>query len=425
MNKVISNKYQESYIEETLDNGLKVVLWQKKGYEKNYFMMTTPLGALDIEQVDANGKNYQFEPGIAHFLEHKMFEDEDKDVMNLFSEMGANVNAFTSYTETAYHFTTTEDPEKPLNLLLDFVQRLTISDESVEKEKGIIIQELQMYQQMSDSRLINETFSSLFHEHPLRFDVGGSTDSVNRITKNRLEECYALNYHPSTMILVGVTGRELEPILEIIKNNQKKKTFKPIANVTRKQFEEPKEVKRPYYQFNMDVTTPKVNIAYKLQGIKEGMQRLKMEWCLKFILDASFTSLSDDYQQWLLDGTINDFYGFELEFGEDFGYMMFYTETEKLDEFKHIIESTLEKAKANCISEATLNQLKRRYYGQSIRDLNSFDDIAFTFMRDYFNKIDFFEALDVINTITLADIQTAAKLMDLNHQAVLHLMPIE
>lgn len=425
MNKVISNKYQESYIEETLDNGLKVVLWQKKGYEKSYFMMTTPLGALDIEQVDANGKAYQFEPGIAHFLEHKMFEDEDKDVMNLFSEMGANVNAFTSYTETAYHFTTTEDPEKPLNLLLDFVQRLTISDESVEKEKGIIIQELQMYQQMSDSRLINETFSSLFHEHPLRFDVGGSTDSVNRITKDSLEECYALNYHPSTMILVGVTGRELEPILEIIKNNQKSKEFKPIVNVTRKQFEEPKEVKRPYYQFNMDVTTPKVNIAYKLQGIKDGMKRLKMEWCLKFILDASFTSLSNDYQQWLLDGTINDFYGFELEFGEDFGYMMFYTETEKLDEFKEIIECTLEKAKANCISEATLNQLKRRYYGQSIRDLNSFDDIAFTFMRDYFNKIDFFEALDVINTITLEDIQSAAKLMDLNNQAVLHLMPIE
>lgn len=425
MNKVISNKYQESYIEETLDNGLKVVLWQKKGYEKSYFMMTTPLGAMDIEQVDANGKAYQFEPGIAHFLEHKMFEDEDKDVMNLFSEMGANVNAFTSYTETAYHFTTTEDPEKPLNLLLDFVQRLTISDESVEKEKGIIIQELQMYQQMSDSRLINETFSSLFHEHPLRFDVGGSTDSVNRITKDSLEECYALNYHPSTMILVGVTGRELEPILKIIKNNQKSKAFKPIVNVARKQFEEPKEVKRPYYQFNMDVTTPKVNIAYKLQGIKDGMQRLKMEWCLKFILDASFTSLSNDYQQWLLDGTINDFYGFELEFGEDFGYMMFYTETEKLDEFKEIVECTLEKAKANCISEAMLNQLKRRYYGQSIRDLNSFDDIAFTFMRDYFNKIDFFEALDVINTITLEDIQSAAKLMDLNNQAVLHLMPIE
>ena len=173
------------------------------------------------------------------------------------------------------------------------------------------------------------------------------------------------------------------------------------------------------------MTTPKVNIAYKLQGIKDGMQRLKMEWCLKFILDASFTSLSEDYQQWLIDGTINDFYGFELEFGEDFGYMMFYTETEKLDEFKRIVELTLEKAKANGISETTLNQLKRRYYGQSIRDLNSFDDIAFTFMRDYFNKIDFFEALDVINTITMADIQVTAELMDLEHQAILHLMPIE
>ena len=149
--KFVENKrYKESYVEEVLDNGLHVVLWQKPDYEKSLFMLATPLGAMDIKQIDEHGNTIEYPAGIAHFLEHKMFEMKDGDVMDMFSSMGANVNAFTSYTETAYYFTTTADVKEPLNLLLDFVQTLEINEESVEKEKGIIIQELHMYKEMSD-----------------------------------------------------------------------------------------------------------------------------------------------------------------------------------------------------------------------------------------------------------------------------------
>ena len=204
--KTITNKrYGESYVEETLENGLHVVLWQKPDYEKSLFMMATPLGAMDMKQVDEHGRELHFPAGIAHFLEHKMFEMGDSDVMELFSRMGASVNAFTSYTETAYYFSTTSDVKEPLNLLLDFVQELDISEESVEKEKGIIIQELHMYKEMSDSRLLMETFSSLYQQHPLRYDIGGDDESVNSITLQQLQDCYALNYHPASMILVGVS----------------------------------------------------------------------------------------------------------------------------------------------------------------------------------------------------------------------------
>ena len=133
MIKKENKRYQESYVEETLDNGLHVVLWQKPDYAKSLFMMATPLGALDMKQKDENGKEYDFPAGIAHFLEHKMFEMEDGDVMDLFSNMGANVNAFTSYTETVYYFSTTADVIQPLHLLLDFVQDLSITKESLEK----------------------------------------------------------------------------------------------------------------------------------------------------------------------------------------------------------------------------------------------------------------------------------------------------
>ena len=157
MKRITNERYQETYYTETLENGLRVVLWYKPGYARSLFMMATPLGAMDLIQEDAQGNTYSYPAGIAHFLEHKMFEKQDQDVMNEFSRMGANVNAFTSYNETAYYFSTSGSIEGPLDLLLDFVQQLDISDASVEKEKGIIVSELNMYQQMSDSRLLMET----------------------------------------------------------------------------------------------------------------------------------------------------------------------------------------------------------------------------------------------------------------------------
>ena len=127
MKTIRNERYQESYDVETLDNGLRVVIWHKPGYARSLFMMATPLGAMDICQVDEHGTQCVYPAGIAHFLEHKMFEKKDRDVMDDFSRMGASVNAFTSYGETAYYFSTSEDVREPLNLLLDFVQDLDIT----------------------------------------------------------------------------------------------------------------------------------------------------------------------------------------------------------------------------------------------------------------------------------------------------------
>ena len=159
MKKHYNERYDETYFEETLDNGLRVVIWYKPNFQNSQFLFATPYGALDFKQKDALGNVIEFPSGIAHFLEHKMFESKQGDVMELFSQLGANVNAFTSYNETVYYFSTTnKEVKQELNFLLDFVQSLEITEASVEKEKGIIIQELNMYLQMPDSRLLFESF---------------------------------------------------------------------------------------------------------------------------------------------------------------------------------------------------------------------------------------------------------------------------
>lgn len=423
MIKKENKRYQESYVEETLDNGLHVVLWQKPDYAKSLFMMATPLGALDMKQKDENGKEYDFPAGIAHFLEHKMFEMEDGDVMDLFSNMGANVNAFTSYTETVYYFSTTADVIQPLHLLLDFVQDLSITKESVEKEKGIIIQELNMYKQMSDQRLLMETFSSLYKHHPLRYDIGGDAESVTSITLEQLKQCYDINYHPGKMILVGVSAQNPEVLLKEIKKNQQAKTFPAGKKVIRMMQEEPYEPARKDFEFQMDVSMPKLSIAYKMRGVEDIYERIKKEWAIRMVLDATFSSLNPDFQKWLDEGIINDFVGSDVDLGKDYGMMMFYSETNKKEAFLAIVKDIVQKIKQEGISESLLEQLKKRYYGQSLRSLNCFDDIAITMVRNYFDQSGFFASMDVLYDITLQDVKDACQMIDVDNFCVIDLLP--
>lgn len=424
MNKIMSDKYQECYYEETLPNGLKAVVWHKKGYQKSFAVMATPMGAFDVSQIDSKGNEFSYHSGIAHFLEHKMFESQSRDVMEDFSGMGANVNAATTYDMTFYYFQTSNDLTEPLNLLLDFTQSLDINEESVEKEKGIIIQELNMYQQMSDFRLVRETFAALYHNHPLKNDVGGTAKSVSETTLDELTRCFKSNYHPSSMICVVVTGKEPEEVMKIIRKNQASKKFPSISSIQRKHVHEPKEVLKEHVVFEMDVNQPKVNLAFKLEGIRNAKERYRTELCLRFLFDSMFTTINNEYQEWMNQEIINDFFGYEFDFGDDYGYCMLYSETNKPEEFKKLMLDHLNKLKDTPLKKEIFDQLKRRYFGENIRELNDFESIAVAYVRSYFSKCHYFDIYDMIENICLEDIQKSIDKIDLTHSAFIECRPI-
>lgn len=425
MKTIISQRYHETYDEETLDNGLKVILWHKKGYEKSLFMMVTPFGAEDICQRDNHHKIITHPLGIAHFLEHKMFAMQGEDVMNRFTAMGANVNAFTSYRETAYYASTSADPKAPLTLLLDFVQELDIDEASVEKEKGIITSELHMYQEMSDQRLIMETYASLFQKHPLRYDIAGDDLSVNQTTLTQLHRCYRMNYHPSNMILICVSGHDSEELLHIIKENQARKQFDPPILSETVEIREPSKVARKEFSFTMDVSVPKVSVAYKMTGIMDPYERLRREWAIRFLLDAHFTSLNPQYQTWLDEKIISDYCGCDVEIGENYGLLMFYSETQKQEDFIALCDNCMKQILSEDLDASLLEQLKKRYYAQSIRSMNNFDDIAISFARHYFMGVDIFAALDMLEELNQSDISEAKAYIHANRRAVVRLLPIK
>lgn len=423
MKHIENERYRESYDREILANGLEVILWHKEGYEKSLFMMVTPFGALDLIQKNGQGTMIHHPRGIAHFLEHKMFAMHGEDVMNRFSAMGANVNAFTSYQETAYYASTSGDPRKPLNLLLDFVQELDIDEASVEKEKGIIISELHMYQEMSDQRLLMETYASLYQKHPLRYDIGGDDESVAATTLAQLYQCYEWNYHPSRMVLVCVSGHDSKELLAIIRENQERKQFAPPLAIHSCTEREPKEVARTNYEFTMDVSHPKCCVAYKLAGVEEPYERLRHEWSLRFLLDATFSSLNPHYQSWLDAGIINDYCGCDVDLGKDVGSLLFYSETKQQEKFIDLCAKCMEQMSKGEISDALLAQLKKRYYAQSIRAMNSFHDIAISFVRCRFIGVDYFKTLDQLYHLQANDLRLAASLLQDSSRAIVRLSP--
>lgn len=423
MKKTIEPRFDETYYTEVLDNGLTLVIWHKPLFTTTSCIFATPYGALDVSQTLKDGTVICDPAGIAHFLEHKMFECEHGDVMTDFSEMGANVNAFTSYSETCYTFSTCQkDITKPLNLLLDFVQKLEITEESVEREKGIIIQELAMYQQMPDSRLFNETFKALYVHHPLNEDIGGTAESVQSTTKQQLQECFQRNYHPSKMTLAVVTPLDPQEILNLVKENQSKKSFPEHLPLSRTSIDEPFEVANPHAVIKMDVGRTKVSLAYKFKPLlKCDKDRIAEEWAVRFLLESHFTSLNPDYQNWLDEGFINDYFFYEVDFGKDYAMMMFVNETENALQFQTFIEQQLAELKNKTLSLKLLTQLKKRYAGQAMRIYNSPDDIASSIIKGLFCKVDYFTLIRLIESISQSQIQDAFQQLDFSNYSLIEI----
>lgn len=402
MKKTFNKFLDETYFEEVLSNGLKVNIFYKPEFKTTVCSFGTPYGALKINE-KVNGKTYHFNPGIAHFLEHKLFENEDEDIMTKFSSLGANVNAFTSYKSTVYYFSKTgEDIEECLNLLLDFVQSLNISEDSVNKEKGIIKQEISMYEQMPDTKLINETYKCLYHFYPLKYDIGGDEKSVYAINKKELDTCYKINYHPCNMILNITSPIDPKKIIKIVKNNQNKKKFAKASKPLIVNKEEPVSVKQKRKIFKMPISTNKHVLAYKFKPFfKDANDVVRKEWAVRILLESYFSYLNPQYQKWLDDKIINDYFGYDVDFDNEYAYILFYIENDDADVLKKLVKDSL---KDDLLTDDKIIQLKRRYIGSLFDSFNDVESFNNNYIREALSGIDFFKSIDDLNAITKKEI---------------------
>lgn len=413
-------KYNSQIKEVVLDNGLKVILVSKPGYHKSLFMCSSAAGGFTLKQF-VNDQMIVHPSGCAHFLEHQMFHYHDSDAMQLFAKMQASSNAYTSYTETAYYFSTSADIKEPIELLLDFVMNLDINEKTVEKEKGIILSEYDMYAQNPESRLLKETWKSLYHMHPMNIDVLGSREDIQNMRVQDLSRFYQINYDPSNMVLVGITGKDLDLVLEDIVNANKRPSIYPVIKTIID--DEPENVVREHFETQMDVSIPYVCVAYKLKGIADRKQATLVDTALQMCTDSLFGPLNPLYQSWIDARLFTNMFGAECHFGIDHGYLLVYAQSEDPEHFIEIVDENIRSLHATLISKANFDVLKKRYRAMNIRSLDRFEHLASELVHSALEHDSYWDVMETMDSITYDQLSDLISTLDFSNRTITMIKP--
>jgi predicted Zn-dependent peptidase len=411
MKKISFDQIQENLYYEKMSNGLDVYILPKKGFNKTYATFTTKYGSIDNHFVPLNEDDFVKVPdGIAHFLEHKLFEKEDGDVFQQFSRQGASANAFTSFTRTAYLFSSTNNVEKNLETLIDFVQDPYFTEKTVEKEKGIIGQEITMYDDNPDWRLYFGVIQNMYKNHPVKIDIAGTIDSITPITKDMLYQCYNTFYHPSNMLLFVVGPVDPEQIMNQIRSNQEKKPYEKMPEIKRQFDEEPDAVAETKQVLKMNVQSPKCLVGLKApEPTQQGEEMLKQELSMNVFLDLLFGKSSTYYFDLYNEGIIDETFHYDYTQENGFGFVTVGGDTEKPDLLAEKLKELLLKAKAESLfTEEGLERTKKKKIGAFLRAVNSPEFIANQFTRYAFNEMDLFDVVPTLESLSYDDIQKVA-----------------
>jgi len=403
-------KYQnldEKLYFEQLKNGLSLYIVPKKDFNKTYATFVTNFGALTNRFIPYGEKEYITVPlGVAHFLEHKMFEmSNGEDATNLFSSMGAEANAFTDYEQTAYLVTCTSNVNEVINLLLDYVQEPVFNDENVKKEQGIIIQELMMYLDKPSSRSHLGLLRNLYKENVIREDIVGTVDSINSINKEVLYTCYHTFYHPSNMHLMIVGDVNPYDMLKLVKRNQSKKSFAEIVDLKREFIVEDNTAYKKDDSIKMDILMPKVSVGLKLPYRKYQENELLLnDFMFKILLENFFGSASPIYQEMLDEELINTGFNYSLYLDDFTGFIKISANTNKPEEFKDYVINKLLELKNYRIDEKDFSRIKKAMIGSYIKGLDNPEFIANVYLDYKLKNCDLFTCMELLKDLKVEDL---------------------
>lgn len=401
----------EVIYKKVLDNGLTIFINKKNGFNKVFCSFLTNFGASDTKFIPLNQDEYITAPlGVAHFLEHKMFEmPNDIDASSLFADLGADSNAYTDYNETVYVVSCTSNFYKVLEVLIDFVQEPYFTDENVEKEKGIIIEELKMYQDNPSDRLYNSLMRNMFKVNNHREDVVGTIDSIKSINKEILYQCYETFYHPSNMYLCISGDVNVEETIKLIENNQSKKSFPKFKPLKCKYDIENNVVNKKSGSSSMDIMMPRVGVAVKLPTFDfEEDELLKIECITKIMLEYKFGFSSDNYQI-MLDKELVSGFNYSFHYDQSSSHIKFIANSFNPKALAEFIKKELNKFNDFEIEEDIFQNIKNGIIGSFIRSFDSEEFVATAFVEYKLKNTNIFNAIDIINSITIKDLKEFSK----------------
>lgn len=399
MNQITCPQLGETLYHTTHPSGLEIYVLPKPDYSKSYAIFATKYGSADADFLNPRtGKRLEVPDGVAHFLEHKMFEQPDgTDAFATFSETGAEANAFTSFLTTAYLFSCTSGFEANLRHLLDFVQTPYFTEENVAKEQGIIGQEIRMYEDDPQWRSYFNTIEALYHNNPVRRDIAGTVESIAKITPQLLYDCYRTFYHPSNMILFCTGQVNPEQVEAIAAEAVPRQEATPIV---RYRPEEPEGVFQKEITQKMSVAQPLFYLGMKM---KPEEHLLRQELTCAVLLEAVLGKSSALYQELYAKGLITPAFGTEVSCEREFAHLILGGSAPDPFRSADAIRSGLEKIRQQGLAEEDFNRAKKIVLGDCIRLYNHVDQIAHHFVSSLFRGSSPFDAPLLLNELSVAD----------------------
>jgi len=406
MKKIRNELLKEEYYEIDHKSGLKILVMEKPDYSGAFAMFGTRYGSVDTCFRLKGEESYTSVPeGIAHFLEHKLFESEELDAFERFAKTGANANAFTSFDRTCYIFQCADNFYENLEILLDFVKAPYFTEETVQKEQGIIGQEIRMYQDNPDWQVLFNLLRGLYVNNPVRIDIAGTVESIAQISADLLYSCYRTFYNNSNMCLAvagNVKAQDVIAIADRVLKVEEPVTFEQIVP------EEPYAVQTDYIEEKLDVEVPKFALGFK-EKCEELVPSPKKLLLYNLALEIIAGRFSPLYTKMLDEGLINTAFGKEYFYGRGFAAVLFSGESKKPERVKAEILNEIARIRNEGISQEDFEVCLKKKYGAEIYSYNDVNDLANNLCDAWLNGYGIFDTVELYKTITKQDVEAVIK----------------
>lgn len=403
--KIINSELGEEMQYAVHESGLRVYVFPKKGFSKYYAIYGTEYGSLNRTfTVPGENEEITVPDGIAHYLEHKMFEEEDgSDAFEKFAVTGASSNAYTSFDITAYLFSCTDRFYENLDILLEFVNHPHFTAENVAKEQGIIGQEIKMYDDEPEWCVFFNSLKAMFHNNPVKIDIAGTVESISHITPEILYKCYNTFYNPANMLLVLVGDIDINEAMKYVDKHILSE--RNLGRVKCTEVPEPRERVREYIEQKLSVSQPMFRAAFKdNQPYMTGEALLKKEIETEIILEAVFGRSSDFYLDLYERGLIDSTFGTETDIEHEYGFSLIGGESSSPDEVYAEIKGTLDKCISSGIDSAAIQRAKKVLISRDISLFNNVESMGNTFIRQLKNNQNPLGYKKVVESVTYDDI---------------------
>ena len=399
--QIIENlNVKEKLYTEELENGLHILIIPKKGIRKKYVMWATNYGSIDNKFIIPGEDNVTEVPdGVAHFLEHKMFEQKNgRNSLDVLTALGVNANAYTTNNYTTYLFEATDNFYPALDELMDYVQNPYFTDENVEKEKGIIAQEIKMYDDYPDWVVYMNAIKNMYKVNPIRIDIAGSVESIYKIDKEVLYKCYNTFYNPANMVMCFVGEFDPEELLKEIKNRLIEKPHQ--GEIKRIYEEEQENIVEKRTEKTMEVSMPLFVIGIKDRVPDKNDNIVKKHIAIEILLNMIIGKSSKLYKKLYEEGLLISEPFLEYEFSPQYAHVAITGMSKDPDKVLENVQNEINEIKNEGLNTEHFERIKNMLYGMNVKEYNNVSDIARMFVGDYMKNVCSFDYLENYKQIT-------------------------